>query len=98
MTLQPDARGRRLERSLAIMKRIGQGLLQERKAAFLNSGTSAEMGKDVLSLMVKANMEAKQGMSDDDILAREFPQDSKHISVLTGLLQKFQRSWVSALL
>lgn len=53
------------------MKRIGQQLLQERKTAFLDSGASAEVGKDVLSLMVKANMESKEGMSDDDILARQ---------------------------
>lgn len=54
------------------MQSIGRQLLEERKAAYRDSGAS-EMGKDVLSLMVKANMEAKDGMSDADILSREFP-------------------------
>ena len=55
------------------MKRIGRELVEERKLAFANSGKASEIntGKDLLSLLVKANIQDKQGMSDDDILARE---------------------------
>lgn len=48
------------------MGRIGRGLLEERKAA-----AELNTGKDLLSLLVKANMEEKEGMSDDDVLARK---------------------------
>lgn len=49
------------------MTRIGRVLMLERKlAAELNTG------KDLLSLLVKANMEEKEGMSDEDVLARTF--------------------------
>ena len=55
------------------MKRIGRELVEERKLAFANSGKASEMntGKDLLTLLVKANMEDKLGMSDDDVIARE---------------------------
>lgn len=49
------------------MKRIGLGLLEDRHAA-----KDMNTGKDLLSLMVKANMEDKEGMSDEDVLARMF--------------------------
>lgn len=66
------------------MRRIGQELLQERKAALFNSGVSSEMGKDVLSLMVKANMESKEGVSDDDVLSREFFRSGEDFQSLIG--------------
>lgn len=50
------------------MNRIGLGLLEERHAA-----TDMNTGKDLLSLMVKANMQDKEGMSDEDVLSRRFP-------------------------
>jgi len=68
----PTASGKRLDRPRAVVKRIGGALVEERKLAFTNSGKASEMntGKDLLSLLVKANMEVKQGMSDDDVLAQ----------------------------
>lgn len=66
------------------MKRIGLGLLEERKAA-----TEMNIGKDILSLLVKANMQEKKGMSDDDVLARMCFLLKR---VLNCLLQRYRHS------
>lgn len=54
-----------MDRSRSVMRRIGYELLEDRKMA-------AEMntGKDLLSLLVKANIADKDGMSDEDVIAR----------------------------
>jgi hypothetical protein len=66
------------------MKRIGARLVQERKLA-LSEGVSAgdvgegrEYGKDLLSLLVKANMTDPEAssMSDEDVQDRESPSHS----------------------
>lgn len=49
------------------MKRIGMGLIEERKVV-----TETNSGKDLLSLSVQANLKDKERMSDDDVLAREY--------------------------
>lgn len=56
----------------AVMKRIGGNLVQERKRA-LSEGTDGEIGKDLLSLLVKANMTDPDGssMSDEDVQDRK---------------------------
>ena len=65
----------------AVMKRIGGQLVQERKLA-LSEGSSKgdidienapESGKDLLSLLVKANMTDSEGssMSDEDVQDRK---------------------------
>jgi hypothetical protein len=66
------------------MKQIGARLVQERKLA-LSEGVSAgdvgegrEYGKDLLSLLVKANMTDPEAssMSDEDVQDRESPSHS----------------------
>jgi hypothetical protein len=71
-----DARG--------VMKRIGAQLVRERKLV-LSEGSSkgdvesaGESGKDLLSLLVKANMTDSEGisMSDEDVQDRESTESS----------------------
>jgi hypothetical protein len=63
------------------MERIGKGLLTEAKAAVLASATakggiekSSVQGRDLLSLLVKANMATdipeNQRLTNEDVLAR----------------------------
>jgi hypothetical protein len=55
------------------MARIGNQLLRESKARAAGTGEK-ERGRDLISLLVQANMEtdlpASQRMSDEDVLAR----------------------------
>ena len=71
------------------MNRIGKQLLQDRKAAILAHGgidgkldRSSWHGRDLLSLLLRANMSAdlpsNQRMTDEDVLAREYPPRSKY--------------------
>lgn len=61
------------------MKRIGARLVRERKLALLegdskgDDGNGWESGKDLLSLLVKANMTGPEGssMSDEDVQDRK---------------------------
>ena len=71
------------------MKRIGARLVQERKLA-LSEGASEddteggrEYGKDLLSLLVKANMTDPEAssMSDEDVQDREFLSHSDLVLV-----------------
>lgn len=48
-------------------------LIQERKRILIQeeaSGTNGTAGKDLLTLLIQANIRDKDGMSDDAILAR----------------------------
>jgi hypothetical protein len=67
------------------VKRIAKGLLAKAKAAVLTDATekggiekSSIQGRDLLSLLVKANMATdipdNQRLSDDDVLARTLRQ------------------------
>ena len=75
-----------------VMKRIGAALVRERKLALskwvAEDGTKdgQEPGKDLLSLLVKANM-ADQGssMSDEDVQDREFASHA-HFTPLLSLI------------
>ena len=63
----------------AVMKRIGGRLVRERQLALLEGRSEGdiekvrEYGKDLLSLLVKANMTDTEGssMSDEDVQDRE---------------------------
>lgn len=62
------------------MDRIGRQLLRESKAEISGSGAKVEksslQGRDLLSLLVRANMATdvpdSQRMTDEDVLARAF--------------------------
>ena len=66
------------------MDRIGRQLLRDSKAAILTDGggngkleKSSWPGRDLLSLLLRANMSTdlppNQRMTDEDVLAREYP-------------------------
>jgi len=66
------------------MDRIGKQLLRDSKAALVTDGgengkleKSSWRGRDLLSLLLKANMStdlpSSQSMTDEDVLAREYP-------------------------
>jgi hypothetical protein len=76
-----------------VMNRIGQQLLNDSRAALNGSGEKGDnwMAKDLLSLLVRANMSkdlnASQKMSDADVLARTWNKPV-HILLLTSIHQK----------
>jgi cytochrome P450 len=69
----PTRRMRTQKRSLAIQQKIGNALIQKKKEAVL-SGNVEKEGKDLLSLIVRANMDpdlkASQRMSDNEVLGQ----------------------------
>ncbi|KAF8838342.1 cytochrome P450 [Paxillus ammoniavirescens] len=81
LRLIPSDRGRKIQAAQATMKRIAQGLLAEAKAAVLAGSTekggidkNSIQGRDLLSLLVKANMASdipeNQRLSDEDVLSQ----------------------------
>ena len=70
------------------MDRIGKQLLRASKAAILADGgngnpeKSSWPGRDLLSLLLRANMSTdlppNQRMTDEDVLAREYPRNWKY--------------------
>ena len=68
------------------MKRIGAQLVQERKLAFSEGDVESAggSGKDLLSLLVKANMTDSEGssMSDEDVQDRE--STPRHLNFMSG--------------
>lgn len=77
--LQKMQRDKKFADARNVMKRIGARLVQERKLAFLggvpddDTEKGLEYGKDLLSLLVKANMTDPEAssMSDEDVQDRE---------------------------
>ena len=75
----PSAGVRRLRAAKRIMDRIGDQLVTERKSALLREQSyEAEekadtSGKDLLTLLVRANLQDADGMSDSDVRARKGP-------------------------
>ena len=80
---QPTKQSRRIARAQRVSRRIGLQLIQEKKDA-LKAQANAEkrgikredlQGRDLLSLLIKANMATdvpdSQRLSDFDVLARE---------------------------
>lgn len=75
---------RKAEQAQAVMRRIGMGLLEEKKAAILamqqEKGRDIERkdvaGKDLLTLLIKANMAAdvpeSHRLSDEEVLGRKY--------------------------
>lgn len=90
LTNQRMQRDKKFSDARAVMKRIGAQLVRERKLALSGGGSKGdfervrESGKDLLSLLVKANMTDPEGssMSDEDVQDRESPRYS-HLSCLT---------------
>lgn len=55
------------------MDKMGMELIQERKQILIQeeaTGTKGAAGKDLLTLLIRANVRDKDGMSDDAVLAR----------------------------
>ena len=55
------------------MDKMGMELIQERKQILIQeeaTGTKGAAGKDLLTLLIRANICDKDGMSDDAVLAR----------------------------
>ncbi|QRW14203.1 cytochrome P450 family protein [Ceratobasidium sp. AG-Ba] len=73
--LLPNAREKMLLQNKAIMNRIGQRIVAEKKAALtqdLKTGSTAQ-GRDLLTLCIKSNMlseDEEHRMSDDEVLAQ----------------------------
>ncbi|KAI0643925.1 cytochrome P450 [Trametes meyenii] len=78
-----DARSRRVEEAQQAMRRIGSQLIAEKKAAILQEsstkkgaeiGRQSVQGRDLLTLLIKANMATdipdSQRLSDEDVLAQ----------------------------
>lgn len=69
----PTRRMTTQKRALAIQQRIGKTLIQKKKEAVL-SGNAEKEGKDLLSLIVRANMDPDlkptQKMSDEEVLGQ----------------------------
>ncbi|KAJ7750274.1 cytochrome P450 [Mycena metata] len=65
---------RAMERSMAVMRRIGLQLLQDSKNEMVQNGTEKGRSRDLLSLLVRANtakdIPASQRLSDEDVLAQ----------------------------
>ena len=59
------------------MDKVGMEIIQERKQILLEeevSGAEGSAGKDLLTLLIRANIHDKDGgMSDEDVLARKYP-------------------------
>ena len=56
------------------MDKMGMELIQERKRILVQeeaTGTKGAAGKDLLTLLIRANVRDKDGMSDDAVLARQ---------------------------
>lgn len=81
--LQGSKQQRSMKTAMATMRRVGAQLLDERKQRFLSEKSDAAtadeddaglQGRDLLSLLVKANMDPDmpetQRMCDEDVLAR----------------------------
>ena len=80
--VKPDRRARAVRRAQATMRRIGMELIQDRKAAVLREvmgkrGTIDKKdlpGKDLLTLLIKANMATDipehKRLSDEEVLSR----------------------------
>ncbi|OJT11871.1 Cytochrome P450 72A14 [Trametes pubescens] len=79
----PDARARRIDRAQDVMRRIGIGLVQEKKAQIAREKSDSKsggverkdmQGRDLLTLLLKANMATdipdSQRLSDEDVLAQ----------------------------
>ncbi|KAI8972447.1 cytochrome P450 [Trametes punicea] len=78
----PDARSRRLDKAQAVIRRIGSQLIQEKKAAIIRERTESKagverkdvQGRDLLTILIKANMATdipdSQRLSDEDVLAQ----------------------------
>ncbi|CAL1696958.1 unnamed protein product [Somion occarium] len=78
----PTAQSRRIAHSQKVARRIGQQLLQEKKKALQAQATAEKrgvkrddlQGRDLLSLLIKANMATdvpdNQRLSDEDVLAQ----------------------------
>jgi hypothetical protein len=69
---QDPTRAKRIRESRAITRRIGSGLVEEKKRAA--EGTKdAVQGRDILSALVRANMALRpnQRLSDDEVLSRK---------------------------
>ena len=68
---QPTRRKREEQKARRTMRQIGEQLLAERR-----KGGTLEKGRDLLSVLVRANMDTElpesQRMNDEDVLAREF--------------------------
>ena len=68
---------KRLRNAKKIIDRIGDQLIAERKSAMLREpsyGINEKLdssGKDLLTLLVRANLQDSDGMSDSDVRARE---------------------------
>ncbi|OSD00673.1 cytochrome P450 [Trametes coccinea BRFM310] len=79
-----DTRARRIARARAAMARIGSELIAQKKAEILREssekngsvGRQSLQGRDLLTLLIKANMATdipdSQRLSDEDVLARAF--------------------------
>lgn len=78
------------------MGRIGQQLMTDSKAAIALSEkvehTDNAQGRDLLSLLVKANtasdLPENQRLSDADVLARKFPMSSTNFTLAKGDTQR----------
>ena len=87
--MQKMQRDKKFADARTVMKRIGAALVQERKLA-LSKGVAEdgtengqELGNDLLSLLVKANV-ADQGssMSDEDVQDRESTSHTRSTPLL----------------
>lgn len=86
------------------MNRIGKQLLQDSKAAILADGggigkleeKSSWPGRDLLSLLLRANMSTdlppNQRMTEEDVLAREYPRSCSSLVSITEWPCSWQRS------
>ena len=57
------------------MDKMGMEIIQERKQILIHeeaNGTKDAAGKDLLTLLIRANIRDKDGMSDEAVLARQF--------------------------
>jgi hypothetical protein len=72
------------------MDRVGRDLLQRKKAE-VTQGQGKTASRDLISLLVRANIESDTAhrLSDDDMLAREFHNRS---SLLIGSYHHFRDS------
>ncbi|CDO72747.1 hypothetical protein BN946_scf184990.g30 [Trametes cinnabarina] len=82
LDLFPDERNRRVQEANVVMRRIGLKLIQDKKAAILrelgNKGGNIDKkdlpGRDLLTLLIKANMAKdlpeNQRLSDEEVLAQ----------------------------
>ena len=76
---QPDAFGREAAAAQAVSRRVGMKLVREKRAEVLKTAsdsTDALRSRDLLTLLIKANMSAdvpeSRRLSDEDVLARTY--------------------------